>query len=176
MPRLHITYIARGFVNPNGNNNNDEIGEEMLERSQVNFDNPSELQQLLIDDYERKIVPLYRPILTPDWQEDLESVEFNFDDFGDAYADIIIENWRLLRQIDFRPNEPQWTINNFLNNGNNARTATPSNSPISMRSRAPSTFSVMSDTGFKGGKLRKSRKRRSKRRSKRRYSLKHRRR
>jgi hypothetical protein len=164
MPQLNITYIARGFVNLNGNNNNDEMGEEMIERSRIPFNNRNELQQLLLDDYERKIVPLYRPILTPDWPEDLADFNFVFyngDD--DAYADIFIENWRLLHQIDFRPQEI-WNINNFPINNNNNNTIVSTNSPISVRSRSPSTFSVMSNNNLKGGKRRRHTNKRSTRR------------
>ena len=164
MPQLHITYIARGFVNPNGNNNDDEIGEEIFERSNINFEHPSELHRRLIDDYEHKIVPLYREILIPEYQDSLERVEFNFDNVDDAYADIFIENWRLRNQIDFRP-RIHWNINNFPTNRNNTRTVTPPNSPISIRSTRPSSaISVRSNTGFKGGKRCRRTKKRSTRR------------
>ncbi len=150
MPRLNITYIVRGFVDPDGNNN-DEMGEEMIERSRIPFDNRNELQQLLLNDYERKIVPLYRPILTPDWADDLADFDFVFyNGDEDAYADIFIDNWRLLHQIDLRP-PVNWNINNFPNNINN--TTVISTSPISVRSSRPSSaISVASNTGFKGGK------------------------
>ncbi len=162
--RLRITYWAEGFVHPNGNNNNSEMGAVAIERSRISFNDDDELQQLLLDDYDRKIVPLYRETLIPDWQEDLANFVFvNFNGDPDTYADISIDNWRLRNPVDLRP-EVDFNDNNFHNNGNNNVTVISKNSPISIRSRSPSTFSVTLNNNLKGGKLRKSRKRRSNRR------------